>query len=59
MAAEPADAAVPAAPMRVEGRVLAGALELRHDGDGGRGYYITARSDIPAGALLLQVRLQS
>lgn len=44
-----------AAPMRVEGRVLAGALEMRHDGGGGRGYYIAARAHIPEGANLLQV----
>lgn len=50
-----ADPPPAAAPMRVEGRVLAGALEMRHDGGGGQGYYIAARADIPAGAVLLQV----
>ena len=35
--------------------MLAGALEMRHDGSGGRGYYIAARAHIPAGASLLQV----
>jgi hypothetical protein len=44
-----------AAPLRVEGRVLGGALEMRHDGSGGRGYYIAARAHIPKGANLLQV----
>jgi hypothetical protein len=41
--------------MRVEGRVLAGALEMRHDASGGRGYYIATRARIPEGANLLQV----
>ncbi len=52
---EPAAGAAKPAAMRVEGRVLAGALEMRHDGNG-RGYCIVARADIPAAAILLQAR---
>jgi len=47
-------AAMPAC-MTVHGKVLPGALEMRHHP--GRGYCIVARSDIPAGVVLLQARL--
>lgn len=46
-----AAAAVPAC-MTVQGKVLQGALEMRYHPQ--RGYCIVARSDIPAGAVLLQ-----
>lgn len=48
-----AAAAVPAC-MTVQGKVLPGALEMQHRPQ--HGYCIVARTAIPAGAVLLQVR---
>lgn len=54
---EPSDTPAPAS-MKIEGRVLAGALEMRHAGDG-RGHHIVARADMPAAAILLQASVDT